>query len=76
MQHDIAAIKDGFPEGVWPSALLWFLLERRYLTVVFQKDDDFLKTNKVHERSSIKRQCLRGGIYNRQGKNKSISLSL
>ena len=42
MQLDIAAIKDGFPEGVWLNAVFGFRLERRYLTVVFQGDDDFL----------------------------------
>lgn len=42
MQHDIAAIKDGFPEGMWLNARVWFLLQRWYLTVVFQGDDDFL----------------------------------
>lgn len=45
MQHDIAAIKDGFPEGVWLNAVFRFLLERRYLTFVFQDDDVFLPTN-------------------------------
>lgn len=42
MQLDIAAIKGGFPEGVWLNAVFGFRLERRYLTVVFQGDDDFL----------------------------------
>jgi hypothetical protein len=42
MQRDIAAIKGGLPEGMWPNELFWFLLERRHLTVVFQDDDDFL----------------------------------
>lgn len=41
MQHDIAAIKDGFPEGVWLNAVFRFLFERGYLTVVFQDDDVF-----------------------------------
>jgi hypothetical protein len=35
----MAAISDGFPEGVWPSGLFRFLLERRYLTVVLQNGD-------------------------------------
>jgi hypothetical protein len=30
MQHDMAAIKDGFPEGVWLKAVFRFLWERRY----------------------------------------------
>jgi len=42
MQLDMTAIKDGFPEGVWLSGLFWFLLQRGYLTVVFQDDDDLL----------------------------------
>ena len=42
MQLDIAAIKGGFPEGVWPGAVFQFLLERGYLTVVCQGDIDFL----------------------------------
>jgi hypothetical protein len=42
MQHYIAAINGGFPEGVWLSGLFRFLWEGRFLTVVFQGDDDFL----------------------------------
>lgn len=42
MQRDIAAIKDGFPEGVWLNLLFRFLLKRRYLTFVFQGDDHLL----------------------------------
>lgn len=42
MQLDIAAIKGGFPEGVWLDAVFRFLLERLYLTVVFQVDDALL----------------------------------
>ena len=38
----MAAINDGFPEGVWLSGLFLFLLDGRYLTVVFQGDDDLL----------------------------------
>ena len=44
MQYDIAAIKDGFPEGVWLNAVFRFLLERGYLTVVFQDGDGFRST--------------------------------
>lgn len=44
MQHGSTAIKDGFPEGVWLNALFQFLFNRRYLTVVFQGDDDLLTT--------------------------------
>lgn len=44
MQLEIAAIKDGFPEGVWPSGLFQFLLEVRYLTFVFQGDDAHFST--------------------------------
>jgi hypothetical protein len=51
MQHDSTAIKDGFPEGVWLNALFRFLLERPYLTVVFQRDD-FLSMQ-VHDRSQF-----------------------
>ena len=42
MQLHIAAIDDGFPEGVWLNAVFQFLFERRYLTFVFHGDDDFL----------------------------------
>ncbi|WP_455914114.1 hypothetical protein [Pseudomonas syringae] len=42
VQLEIAAIKGGFPEGVWLNALFQFLFNRRYLMVVFQDDDDFL----------------------------------
>jgi hypothetical protein len=66
MQLDIAAINGGFPEGVWLNAVFRFLLERRHLTVVFQKDDDFLLT-KVHLKGTraivtATQLCLGGGI--------------
>ena len=47
MQFDIAAINGVFPEGVWLEALFGFLLQRRYLTVVFQDGDAFL-SKKAH----------------------------
>lgn len=67
MQHDIAAINDGFPEGVWLNALFRFLFNRRYLTVVFQGDDDFLSTraNMHGARSAV---ITRGYVYGRQSR--------
>ncbi|WP_282372089.1 hypothetical protein [Pseudomonas sp. PS02290] len=44
MQLDIAAIKGGFPEGVWLDAVSGFRLQRGYLTVVFQDGDGFRST--------------------------------
>jgi hypothetical protein len=66
----MAAIDDGFPEGVWLSGLFRFLLEGRYLTVVFQGDDAFLsmKVPMNGARSSITasqehlRQAFQDGI--------------
>jgi len=42
VQLDIAAIKGGFPEGVWLNGLFQFLLQAWYLTVALQVDDAFL----------------------------------
>lgn len=44
MQHDITAIKGGFPEGMWLIARFQFLLKWGYLTVVFQDGDGFRST--------------------------------
>jgi hypothetical protein len=46
MQYDIAAINDGFPEGVWLNAVFRFRLQLGYLTVVFQGDDDLPYTKR------------------------------
>jgi hypothetical protein len=67
---DIAAIKDDFPEDVWLNAVFRFLVQRRYLTVVFQGDDAFLsmKVPMNGARSSITasqehlRQAFQDGI--------------
>ncbi|RYE71882.1 MAG: hypothetical protein EOO81_04820 [Oxalobacteraceae bacterium] len=56
MQPDIAAIKDGYPEGVWLNALFGFRLQWGYLTVVFQGDDAYLSME-VRERSLVHRYC-------------------
>jgi len=71
MQLDIAAIKDGFPEGVWLNAVFGFRLERRYLTVVFQGDDDFLLAKVyMHETLSnaIPKSACKAGVPWRQWK--------
>lgn len=53
MQLDMTAIKDGFPEGVWLSGLFWFLLQRGYLTVVFQGDDAYRTTRVCMNRTRV-----------------------
>lgn len=67
VQLDLAAIKGGSPEGVWLKAVFRFLLEGRYLAVVFQGDDVFLLARAIMygARSEI---ITRGCVYGRHSR--------